>query len=586
MTILPLRSLVASTAALRAFVRSNALSQVGVAILIGAVAGVCVIVMTKIAELAHIWIYGLAFDERLSARASVRPITALTSLCLGGLALGLMDRWRRARKSPATVDPIEANALHGGKLSVRDGLVVVSQTLISNGCGASVGLEAGYAQIGSAIASRTGILLRLRRQDLRTLVGCGAAGAIAAAFAAPLTGSFYAFELIVGAYSLGNAGPIIAASLAATLTVKGLGGAPYLVTAPPAAALTIPNHLALVALGLVSAAVGVGAMRAAALVERSFQASPLPSWARPVVGGAILAAFATYTPQILGAGHGALGLDIPRALPASTLITLIALKLTACLVSLASGFRGGLFFASIFVGALIGKLFALGAAAAFPALALDPTACTFAGMATLGVAIVGGPLTMTFLVLESSGDLAVAGGVLAACIATSLAVRATFGYSFSTWRLHLRGETILGAHDVGWIRDLTVARLMDRNPPIIASSATPSEFRAAHPLGAANFVVLRDERGRYAGLVFAPEAHALGEDAASISDLARLPSTALHPEDNVKTAMALFESAQSEILAVADAETGAILGTLGEAYAARRYAAETDRATKGVLGGG
>jgi CIC family chloride channel protein len=586
MTILPKRSLAAATAALRAFIRSNALSQVGVAILVGAVAGVCVIVMTKITERAHIWIYGLAFDERLSARASVRPITALTSLCLGGLALGLMDRWRRARKSPATVDPIEANALHGGKLSVRDSLVVVSQTLISNSCGASVGLEAGYAQIGSAIASRTGILLRLRRQDLRTLVGCGAAGAIAAAFAAPLTGAFYAFELIVGAYSLGNAGPIIAASLAATLTVKGLGGAPYLVTAPPAAVLTIPNHLALVVLGLVSAAVGVGAMRAAALVERSFQASQLPSWARPVVGGAILAVFATCTPQVLGAGHGALGLDIPRALAASALVILIVLKLTACLVSLASGFRGGLFFASIFVGALIGKLFALGAEAAFPALALDPTACIFAGMATLGVAIVGGPLTMTFLVLESSGDLAVAGGVLAACIATSLAVRATFGYSFSTWRLHLRGETILGAHDVGWIRDLTVARLMDRNPPIIAASATLAEFRAAHPLGGANFVVLRDERGRYAGLVFAPEAHALREEAASISDLARLPSTALHPEDNVKAAMALFESAQSEILAVEDAETGAILGTLGEAYAVRRYAAETDRAAKGVLGGG
>ena len=158
MTILPPRSLAAWMAASRALVRSNALSQVGVAILVGAIAGACVVAMTKIAEFAHIWIYGLAFDERLSARASVRPIAALTSLCLGGLALGLMEQWRRERKSPPTVDPIEANALHGGKLSVRDSLVVVSQTLISNSCGASVGLEAGYARIGSAIASRTGVL--------------------------------------------------------------------------------------------------------------------------------------------------------------------------------------------------------------------------------------------------------------------------------------------------------------------------------------------------------------------------------------------------------------------------------------------
>ncbi len=60
----------------------------------------------------------------------------------------------------------------------------------------------------------------------------------------------------------------------------------------------------------------------------------------------------------------------------------------------------------------------------------------------------------------------------------------------------------------------------------------------------------------------------------------------MHPEQNVRDAMALFESTQSEILAVTDSKTGAILGLLGEAFAARRYTQETDRAAKGVLGGG
>jgi CIC family chloride channel protein len=255
------------------------------------------------------------------------------------------------------------------------------------------------------------------------------------------------------------------------------------------------------------------------------------------------------------------------------------------LVSLASGFRGGLFFASIFVGALLGKLYATAAATVAPTLGLDPTACMFAGMATLGVAIVGGPLTMTFLVLESSGDLAVSGGVLAACIATSLTVRATFGYSFSTWRLHLRGETIRGAQDVGWIRDLTVGRLMDRDPPILLASATLSQLRAAYPLGSSHVVVLVDEHGAYAGLVSVPEAHAHADESASVSAFARAVATPLHPDQNVKDAMGLFESAQSEILAVTELGTGAVVGLLGEAYAARRYAEETDRAAKGVLGG-
>ena len=86
-------------------------------------------------------------------------------------------------------------------MSLRDSLVVTAQILVSNGFGASVGLEAGYTQIASGLASRLGIAFRLRRADLRVSLGAGAAGAIAAAFGAPLTGTFYAFELIIGTYT-------------------------------------------------------------------------------------------------------------------------------------------------------------------------------------------------------------------------------------------------------------------------------------------------------------------------------------------------------------------------------------------------
>ena len=161
-------------------------------------------------------------------------------------------------------------------MALGESLFLSTQTVVSNGCGASVGLESGYSQIGAAIASRVGLALRLRRQDLRTLVGCGAGAAIAGAFGAPLTGAFYASELIIGAYSLANAGAIFSASLAASLTTKALIGAPYVIVAPPGAPLTARHHLALVALGLISAAIGVGWMRAAALVERSSRRARCP----------------------------------------------------------------------------------------------------------------------------------------------------------------------------------------------------------------------------------------------------------------------------------------------------------------------
>jgi CIC family chloride channel protein len=577
-------------AKVRTRLRASELGMVGLAIVVGALAGVSVSVMTVIVNFAHVVIYGIPFDVRLSAAERVPPIAAFAAPMLVGLALGAIDVWRTRRKLPTAVDPVEANALRGGRMSLTDSLLVTAQTVMSNGCGASVGLEAGYAQIGGGVASRMAIDSRLRRQDLRMLVGCGAGGAIAAAFGAPLTGAFYAFELIIGAYSLAIAGPVFAAALAAVLTTKAIIGPPYVISVPDVPALALPHYVALIGLGLVAAAVGVGAMRAAAVIERAFRFFVPSRLLRPVAGGFLIGAMALYTPQVLGAGHGALGLDFYWPLSAHQLVILIALKLFASMASLASGFRGGLFFASLFVGSLLGKLYAIGISFAFPWLGLDTVACVLVGMGALSTAIVGGPLTMTFLVLESTGNLGIAGGALAASIATSLAVRAAFGYSFTTWRLHLRGETIRGGQDVGWLRDLTVGRMMIPSPPIFLADNSVRAFREAYPLGSANVVVAVDEDGRYRGLVHVPEAHAQTladeDDGGAVGLIVHLPATTLHPDEDIRAALDLFDAVDADTLAVTERDAGHVLGTLGEAFAARRYAQETDGAMKGVLGGG
>ena len=574
----------------RARLRASEFGMTALAIGVGVLAGLCVAVMTTIVNAAHVRIYGIPFDVRLSAAERVAPLAAFGAPMLGGLLLGAIDLWLARRKAQPAVDPVEANALRGGRMSLRQSLLVATQTVISNGAGASVGLEAGYAQIGAGVASYLGVRSRLRRQDLRMLVGCGAGGAIAAAFGAPLTGAFYAFELIIGAYSLANAIPVFAATLAASLTTQALIGAPYDITAPAVAPLTFPDFGALIGLGLVAAAVGVGAMRIAALIERAFRWAIPWRLGRPIVGGVMIGAMALYTPQVLGAGHGALKLDFYWPMTATELATLIVLKLFACLVSLASGFRGGMFFASLFVGSLLGKLYSIGVDAVAPWMGLETTACVLVGMGALSAAIVGGPLTMTFLVLESTGNLSVAGGALAASIATTLAVRATFGYSFTTWRLHLRGETIRGGQDVGWLRDLTVGRMMVRAPPLFPADHSIRAFREAYPIGSANVVVTIGEDGRYRGLIHVAEAHAApfenGEDGGPVSAIAHLPATVLHPDQDIGVALEAFDAAHADTLAVTGRGTDQVLGTLGEAYAARRYAQETNLAMKGVLGGG
>jgi CIC family chloride channel protein len=574
---------------LRVLLRSNEFYLIPLALAVGVVAGAIVTLMSEIAQIAHVLIYGIPIDVRLSANDYINPLTALIAPASGGLLLGIMEWWRRRLKISNAVDPIEANALRGGRLSLRDSVVVSGQTLISNGCGASVGLEAGYTQIGSGAASLVGQFFNLRRNDLRLIVGCGAAGAIAAAFGAPITGAFYACELIVGVYSVGSAAPILAASLSAALTAQWLGGAPYSLEVPRVGAVGVEQYLALIVLALITSALGIMVMRSSATFERLFTQPWLPVWIRPVIGGLCVGGMAIVTPQVLAAGHGAMVLDLHREMATGMIAVVIALKIIACLVSLASGFRGGLFFASLFVGSLVGKFFAAMLLLSGLNLAVDPVVCMLTGMATLGVAIVGGPLTMSFLVLEMTRNVDVTAVVLAGCIVTSICVRFMFGHSFSTWRLHLRGETIRSANDVGWLRNLTVERMMRTDVGKVPSTTTLAACRHEFVLGSRQAVVVVNNDDDYIGLVllpdlFSPELDTIVDDI-QVVELAKYSDVVLLPEMNIKSAMKIFDDAEAEVLAVLEsADSRKVIGLLAESFARRRYVEEIDQATRGVLG--
>lgn len=572
---------------LRALLRSNEFYLIPLALGVGIATGATVTVITLLAQFAHVFIYGIPIDVRLSANAWVNPVIALIAPACGGLALGLMEWLRRRWKLAAAVDPVEANALRGGRLSMRDSVVVTGQTLVSNGSGASVGLEAGYTQIGAGLASLLGQYLTLRRNDLRLIVGCGAAAAIAAAFGAPITGAFYACELIVGVYAVGSAAPILAASLAGALTSQYLSGAPYSLEVPKVGAVGLEQYLALMVLALLVAAIGIIVMRSSPAVERLFVR--IPVWLRPAIGGVCVGAMAIVTPQVLAAGHGAMLLDLHREMAAGMIATIIVLKLSACLISLASGFRGGLFFASLFVGSLLGKLFAALLAIILPSFAVDPMVAMLTGMATLGVAIVGGPLTMSFLVLEMTRNVDVTAVVLAGCIVTSICVRFMFGHSFSTWRLHLRGETIRSANDVGWLRNLTVERLMRTDVAKCPTTTTIAAARREFVLGSRQAIVVVNNSDDYCGLVSLPDLFS-GEldsiaDEIQVVELAKYFDVALLPEMNVKTAMKIFDDEGAEVLAVLESDNSRkVVGFLTESFARRRYVEEIDQATRGVLG--
>ena len=561
---------------LRRRLRTSELWLIALSVAVGGAAGLLAVFQSRIAHGLQSLLYHIGGGDHLSAVARIAPASAAW-LAVGGLVLGLFTWAVSRRRSTGLIDVVEANALHGGVLGLADSLIVCIQTVISNGFGASVGLEAAYAQAGGAVASFAGGRLKVRRRDMRILVGAGAGAAIGAAFGAPLTGAFYAFEIVIGSYTPSAIAPVAAACLTAVLSAKAAGGLPYSIEIKAQRPPDAIGYALYAGLGLICALAGVGIMRLVAVAERWIRRSPIPLVIRPAVGGILLGGLAIVSPQTLSAGHGALHLDLAVGMPITLLALVFLLKTSASVISLGFGFRGGLFFASLFLGSLLGQIYA-GLINLTPLIGrLAPENAALVGLGALAVSIVGGPLTMSFLVLETTGDFGVAAATLAAALIASTVVRERFGYSFSTWRLHLRGETIRSARDVGWMRSLTAGRMMRPDPQTVAAATRVAAFRQRFPLGSTSRLVLLDTDARYAGVLVTAHAFAADVDPqAEVETLAISRDLILTPDLTIETVMKVFETSGTDELAVVDAERH-VMGLLAEAYVLRRYASELER---------
>lgn len=562
--------------------RNSEAAFILLATLSGLVAGFFTNIQSALAHFIQQILYGVKIN-RLSALGSIHHPWRLLALPLGGLGLVLVAYMLRKRNRPP-IDVVEANALHGGRIPFADNLVVAAQTIISNGAGASVGLEAAYAQIGGGVASFLGQQLKLRRSDLRILVGAGAGAAVGAAFGTPLAGAFYAFEIVIGTYTPAAIAPVVAAALAATFVTRALGVDPYLIATTTDRLFETTDYLIFAILGLLCAIIGIGIMRMVTFAEIKVQSWNVFGHWRPVVGGCLLIPVAWLSPQALSAGHGALHLNLSLHPAISFLIIVLLLKIIASIISLSFGFRGGLFFASLFLGSLVGQIFADLLNAGFPALAIDSNDAALVGMAALSVSIIGGPMTLALLVLETTHDFALMGVVITAALIASAYTRETFGYSFSTWRLHIRGSKVRSPRDIGWALNLTALRLMRKDWVTVSNTVTVADFRDLIPLGSTSKAIVSDEAGRYFGII--PTAAAYDpelSDSEPIGSIRILADTTLAPSTDIHFILQKLDKAAADELAVVD-EAGFVIGVVTEKHARRRYFEEIEASQRILFG--
>ena len=571
---------------LRALVRSRESGLIVLGALAGAAAGLVTAVMSDAVDILHSLFFDIPLGQRLSGLAAIDPVRALLVPLLGGAMLGLASLFLATRRPSQEVDPIEANALHGGRMSLIGSMIVAAQTVWSSGVGASVGLEAGYTQLASGIASRIGRSFRLRRADLRTLVGCGAAGGIAGAFGAPLAGAFYAFELVIGNYSVTSLAPVAIAALIGYLAAGYLSPANLGVVAPQTSSITNLDLAVAALLGFAAALFGILLMRGVSLCESLLTRFARHPAVRTGIGGLAVGVMALVTPQVMSSGHGALHLSGILDLSVRAVVVILTLKAVASIISLGAGFRGGLFFASLLLGALAGQLFATALNALLPAADFNSDTYAVIGMGALSASVIGGPLTMIFIALETTGNLWLTAAVLIAVIVSAQVTRELFGYSFATWRFHVRGETIRSAADIGWLRDLTVGRMMRRDVLTISAETTVAAFRGAYPPGSTVQVVATGSDGRYAGMVTVAEAHASElKDTAFIFEILHHRDDMLLPSMTLREAIEQFDRSESEVLVVVVSYSSRqVLGLLSEAHALRRYAGELELRRRELVG--
>jgi CIC family chloride channel protein len=474
----------------------------------------------------------------------------LLAPALGGLIIGLcVQHFLRQKRPEAVAQVIEASTLRAGRLSLKEGAKIALVNAASIGCGASVGREGPVVHLGASIGAWVAKRLHLGRAMSRTLLGCGVAAAVAASFNAPIAGVFFALEVVVGHYALSAFAPVVVAGVLGTIVSRMVyGDFPAFVLPKSYEISSFFEFPAFALLGVVSAIGAILFMRSIVAVEDSWGRLPqVPRWARPAIAGLIVGGIAVFFPQVLGVGYGATDQALQELLPLWLLVALILVKTLATAVSLGSGFGGGVFSPSLFLGAMIGGAFGVIATGAFPALSSGHGAYTIVGMGAVAGAVLGAPISTMLIIFEMTGDYALTIAVMIATAIASIITQQIFGRSFFQWQLERRGVSVGIGREVGLLRALQVRGLADKKVDVVGPETPLAEVRR-HLLEAPwSLLVVAGPEGRLEGLIGFPDLGDLAFDreadaTTAAKDVMHKAGYALRSDDNLQAAVEAFNS--------------------------------------------
>lgn len=412
---------------------------------------------------------------------------------LGGLLVGpLVYRFAREAKGHGVPEVMEAVALRGGRIRPIVALVKAVASAITIGSGGSAGREGPIVQIGSALGSTVGQVLRMSDERIRNLVACGAAGGIAATFNAPIAGVMFALEVILGEFSARYfATVVISAVTASVISRMAFGNVPAF--AVPSYELVSPVGLFFYTiLGLVGAVVAVGFTRILYLAEDLFDAwKRFPEPLKAMVGGLLLGLVGlAYSLAARAGGWGAPGEPVPfygGGYPAmdwvlssqgtaGILLLLVLLKTLATSLTIGSGGSGGVFAPSLFIGAMLGGAFGQVVHGLAPDLTAPSGAFAVVGMAAVFAGAARAPITAVLIIFEMTDDYRLILPLMLATVVSTAVAEALNKESIYTLKLLRRGVRLERGRDIDVMQGVLVSEAMTTDVETVGSEVRLAEL--------------------------------------------------------------------------------------------------------------
>jgi CIC family chloride channel protein len=380
---------------------------------------------------------------------------------IGGLLVGpLIYHFAPEAKGHGVPEVMQSIILKGGVIRPRVALVKALASSITIGSGGSVGREGPIIQIGASLGSTVGQFFRVSTHRMKTLVGCGAAAGIAAAFNAPIAGALFAVEIILMDFAVAQFSPIVISSVMATVISHQFEGN-FAAFQVPSYELINPWELILYGvLGVLSGLVSYLFIKVLYSFEDIFDENiKIPEYLQPAFGGIVIGILAIFFPQIMGVGYDSINLALHGEMALGLAFVLIFLKILSTSVTLGSGGSGGIFAPSLFMGAMVGVFFGKLIENYVPMVTASPGAYALVAMGGLVAGTTRAPITAIIIVFELTNDYDIILPLMITCIISMILSSKLSRESIYTLKLLQRKINLREGTEVNLMKSIFVRNI-------------------------------------------------------------------------------------------------------------------------------